>query len=358
MPKVLVVDDELDYRDELEFALSQEHFDVATAASGREAVQVGTRYRPDVLVADWMLRNHIHGLQVAEVVRAVNPDVRTILMTGFASRDLRWAAREADVFEFIEKPFDTERILDSVRRAVESSSSPREPSAVGVLEVDKHGSVVYANDRARQLFSATEAGPDVARLDELFAPRMLTFVETATEQWVDIFPRCGQPISWHIRAAEYADTGGRLLVLLATEDLALKDQPLVRMLLGMSSTKEAVWPLEGTALIVDGHQLVRRVLAESLQRLGCVCHAAETYAQALQVFDRARDVSVVVLDYDLPHGSPALTTKRLLAADPDVRIVGSSHLDRAGEFELLGVRRFLCKPWTARDLIEVLKADV
>ena len=69
MCKVLIVDDERDYRDQLSLCLSEDELEIRTAGSGREAIDLGACFRPDVLVADWMLKNHIHGLHVAEVLQ-------------------------------------------------------------------------------------------------------------------------------------------------------------------------------------------------------------------------------------------------------------------------------------------------
>ena len=66
MPKVLIVDDERSYRDYLGRFLAREGHEVQLAATGREAIDGGCRFRPDVLVVDWMLKDHVHGLQVTE----------------------------------------------------------------------------------------------------------------------------------------------------------------------------------------------------------------------------------------------------------------------------------------------------
>ena len=89
MARVLLVEDEDTLRESVARYLELEGHSVLTAANGREAFEVGVSGRPDVLVADWMLHNHIHGLHVAQTLRVVDPSLNTVLITGFPSRKLK-----------------------------------------------------------------------------------------------------------------------------------------------------------------------------------------------------------------------------------------------------------------------------
>ena len=80
MATVLVVEDEDLLRETLSRYLGYEGHDVIAAASGYEAMEAGFDAEPDVLIADWMLKDHIHGLHVSEVFRALNPELSTILI--------------------------------------------------------------------------------------------------------------------------------------------------------------------------------------------------------------------------------------------------------------------------------------
>ena len=117
MSKILVVDDEAGYCEELTLSLAHAGHEVETAMSGRQAIDLGARYRPDVLVADWMLRNSIHGLHVSQVLRTIRPEAQTILITGFASQHLKAEAKRFRVYDFIEKPFSLDRLHTAVRDA-------------------------------------------------------------------------------------------------------------------------------------------------------------------------------------------------------------------------------------------------
>lgn len=115
--RVLIVDDEPSYRDYLERFLQREGYEVLTAATGEEALRLGKTFRPSVILADWMLRDHIHGLDVAVRLRRDAPEIRILLMTGFPSSEVRVEAERAKVFRFLEKPFSLDEIALAMREA-------------------------------------------------------------------------------------------------------------------------------------------------------------------------------------------------------------------------------------------------
>ncbi len=116
-PRVLCIDDEEGVCETLQLALTQRGFRVETATKGRDALDLGAWFRPDVLVADWIL-DRIHGLKVAETLRLVKPDLSLIPMTGFSSADLEVEARKLDAFALLEKPFPPADLLRLAQSAL------------------------------------------------------------------------------------------------------------------------------------------------------------------------------------------------------------------------------------------------
>jgi DNA-binding NtrC family response regulator len=123
MANVLVVDDEEVYRTYLSGWLTRDGHEVQIASNGQEAIEIGKEFPPDVLIVDWMLKNEYYGLQVAEALCGVVPDLKTILITGFPSESLRREALNARVFRFIEKPFHMTDLAAAVRDAVASKQA-------------------------------------------------------------------------------------------------------------------------------------------------------------------------------------------------------------------------------------------
>ncbi len=123
MAKVLIVDDEPMYREIIQEAISEQGHHVEVASDGHDATEISEHSCPDVLVVDWMLQNDRSGLEVSASLRESNPDLVTIIITGFPARELRAQAAEAHVFAFLEKPFELDDLRDTVRRAVRSRAT-------------------------------------------------------------------------------------------------------------------------------------------------------------------------------------------------------------------------------------------
>ena len=353
MPRVLVVDDEPDYCEELESCLTGEGCDVRTATTGRQAIQLGAMYRPDVLVADWMLGNDIHGLQVAEVLRTVSPNLQTVLITGFASDDLRLAADQWQT-HFIEKPFERNHIQNAVRHATQAEPSSQEQLAIGVVEVDADGAILYANSCAKDLFAETSAGPDAKHLCDLLPAEACQKYDTATEFWVKVSPVSSAPQTWHLRWKQYPDGNLRLLIVLSDEQRHLKIHTVVRLLLEIPLQAHDRWPFEGQALVIERDPLLRRAIVSMLERVGCIAHAASDAESALRLFRRDENILAVLIDEDLPDTDIGSLAEELRAIRPDVIIVGQSKINRQDVFREMRVDRFLHKPWGIDDLINVL----
>lgn len=124
MTRVLVVDDEPQYGVFLKDCLSRAGHEVKTATNPQDAMVCGESWKPDVLIADWMLRGQVDGLHVANTMRAIYPALQTILITGYPSSELRARAKASRVFSFIEKPFSLTEVAGEVRRAV-SAGQPQ-----------------------------------------------------------------------------------------------------------------------------------------------------------------------------------------------------------------------------------------
>lgn len=116
MAKILVVDDEELYRKYPKHALEALGHDVQTSSTGREAIQLGLAYQPDVLVTDWRLEVGCTGLDVARSLLHAMNNVRVIIMTGYSTGDLLGES-EIELFSVIEKPFSIEELVGSVTRA-------------------------------------------------------------------------------------------------------------------------------------------------------------------------------------------------------------------------------------------------
>lgn len=116
--RVLVVDDEPSFRKYVGRFLDREGADVRSAESGTEAIEVADSFKPDVLLADWMLRCDMHGIELGQILRRRWPEMRLVVMTGFPTADLESAADEGAIHGFIEKPFSLDDLGQGIRAAL------------------------------------------------------------------------------------------------------------------------------------------------------------------------------------------------------------------------------------------------
>jgi DNA-binding NtrC family response regulator len=114
-PVLLVVDDEPGILRLIDRFARKVGFDVATAASGHEALQKLQTENAAVALVDLRMPD-VDGLEVLRRIRAANPDCQVILMTGHASIDTAIEAIKHGALDYLSKPFDFDRLESLLRR--------------------------------------------------------------------------------------------------------------------------------------------------------------------------------------------------------------------------------------------------
>jgi DNA-binding NtrC family response regulator len=114
---VLVVDDERGPRLALQLILQRE-FRVLTAQSGEEALEVLKSEPVDAITLDLKMPG-LAGQNTLSLIRSVDPDLPVIIITGYGSYESAVKALKLRAFDYIAKPFDSNRILNVVESAVE-----------------------------------------------------------------------------------------------------------------------------------------------------------------------------------------------------------------------------------------------
>ncbi|EJO95241.1 sigma-54-dependent transcriptional regulator [Ectopseudomonas hydrolytica] len=116
--QVIVVDDEAAIREAVQQWLELSGFTVRTCASAAEALAVVDRDFPGIVVSDVRMPGS-DGLQLLDKLLQVDADLPVILVTGHGDVPMAVQALRQGAYDFIEKPFTPERLLDSVRRALD-----------------------------------------------------------------------------------------------------------------------------------------------------------------------------------------------------------------------------------------------
>jgi len=118
MARILIVDDEASIRDALRQLFEYEEHEVRTAADGEEALAAVAEFRPHVTFLDVKMPG-LDGLEVLERFRAEERSAPVVMISGHGTIDTAVEATRKGAFDFLEKPLDTDRILVTLRNALE-----------------------------------------------------------------------------------------------------------------------------------------------------------------------------------------------------------------------------------------------
>src|SRR5919204_4165864 len=114
---ILVVDDEKPQREILEAILSGEGYDVTTAASGEAALRIAHEHRFDLALTDLKMTG-MDGIELLSKLLAFDSSIIVILLTAHGSIDSAKEALRRGAFDYLEKPFEREQLLETIRRAL------------------------------------------------------------------------------------------------------------------------------------------------------------------------------------------------------------------------------------------------
>jgi two-component system nitrogen regulation response regulator NtrX len=147
--EVLVVDDEADIRELVSGVLEDEGYAVRTAADSNAALDAIEERRPSMVLLDvWLQGSRLDGLQLLQEVKRRDSTLPVLMISGHGNLDTAVAAVREGAVDFIEKPFEAERLLYLVDRATETDRLRRENANLRQRVGDEdqlHGSSIAIN---------------------------------------------------------------------------------------------------------------------------------------------------------------------------------------------------------------------
>ncbi len=124
---ILVVDDERDIRDLVAGVLSDEGYDCRTAGNSSDALALIDERRPSLVLLDvWLHGSPMDGLEVLDAIKQREPNLPVIIFSGHGNVDTAVSAVSRGAMDFLEKPFEAEKLLHLVARATETDRLRRE----------------------------------------------------------------------------------------------------------------------------------------------------------------------------------------------------------------------------------------
>jgi two-component system nitrogen regulation response regulator NtrX len=116
--RVLIVDDEKGIREALKQVLEYEEIEVQTCASGHEALRVYPEFRPHLVFLDVKMEG-MDGLETLKRMRELDPSAQVVMISGHGTIQTAVEATQLGAYDFLEKPLDTDRILLTLRNALQ-----------------------------------------------------------------------------------------------------------------------------------------------------------------------------------------------------------------------------------------------
>ncbi|QDX25396.1 sigma-54-dependent Fis family transcriptional regulator [Sphingomonas suaedae] len=128
---ILVVDDESDIRELVAGVLEDEGYETRSAADSDAALEAIAERRPSLVLLDvWLQGSRLDGLDLLDEIKRRDPSIPVLVISGHGNLDTAVAAIRRGASDFIEKPFEAERLLLLVARATETERLKREVASL------------------------------------------------------------------------------------------------------------------------------------------------------------------------------------------------------------------------------------
>ncbi|MCX5679076.1 MAG: response regulator [Candidatus Omnitrophica bacterium] len=122
--KILLVDDEVDFRELAKARLEANGYDVIAISNGKDAIKHVLEDKPDGVLLDIMMPG-IDGLSILKEIRAKDPNLPVFLITAFSNTERREIARKFNASEFILKTDDLQAEIANMTTLIDIASKQK-----------------------------------------------------------------------------------------------------------------------------------------------------------------------------------------------------------------------------------------
>ncbi len=158
---ILIVDDEDDIRNLITGILEDEGYAPREAATSKSAYEAIEKRTPSLIILDiWLQGSEHDGLEILRTVKAQHPYLPILMISGHGTIETAVSAIKDGAYDFIEKPFKSDRLLLMIKRALETAALKRENEALKKQR----------NEISRELIGRTTAIQEVRKTIERAAP--------------------------------------------------------------------------------------------------------------------------------------------------------------------------------------------
>ncbi|MBO6827882.1 MAG: sigma-54-dependent Fis family transcriptional regulator [Sneathiella sp.] len=149
---ILIVDDEADIRELIAGILEDEGFETREASNSDEALNAVANRRPTLVILDiWLRGSQLDGIEILQSIKKTNPDLPVIMISGHGNIETAVNTIKIGAYDFIEKPFKSDRLLQVVERALESNRLKREVQELREKMGGGHSNLVFKSNVMSQV---------------------------------------------------------------------------------------------------------------------------------------------------------------------------------------------------------------
>jgi two-component system nitrogen regulation response regulator NtrX len=146
---ILIVDDEEDIRNLIQGILEDEGYEITVAKNSDETYARVKEKRPSMVVLDiWLQGSKDDGLGILKTLKSEHPDMPIVMISGHGTIETAVSAIRDGAYDFIEKPFKSDRLLLMIRRALENAKLLKENA---ILKKQSTGTDVYLIGESPQI---------------------------------------------------------------------------------------------------------------------------------------------------------------------------------------------------------------
>src|SRR5881409_2938809 len=161
--RVLIVDDEKGIREALKQVLEFEEIEVQACASGHEATRVYPEFKPHLVFLDVKMQG-MDGLETLKRLRELDAHAQVVMISGHGTIQTAVEATQLGAYDFLEKPLDTDRILLTLRNALQHVELASENVRLKA-EVHAQHEIVGSSKAVKQVIERIEkVAPTAARV--------------------------------------------------------------------------------------------------------------------------------------------------------------------------------------------------
>ncbi len=132
--RILILDDDPETGEVYRFILHKEGYDVDVATSPQIGLELLDKHQFNILILDLIMPG-MSGIEVLERIREKDKDLAIVVVTGYPSVETAVASLKGGVNDYIEKPIDQQKLLETCRKIVEEKGLLRSPESSLLVSV-------------------------------------------------------------------------------------------------------------------------------------------------------------------------------------------------------------------------------